>query len=181
MQELNIITVLDINEDYSNITIKKYIPFIIKQNIIDNILDACVYINEDNGFKCVDSSMKRMAIEFSICNQVSNIDMEDEDSLELYDKLKELGVITYIISNIDKSEIDFITDCVNEKIEEIYKVDNSFQSVVSQGLNKLLAKIPDNKGLTKFIKDLTKQFDKLDPDKLKFVKDVIAYDKEDGK
>lgn len=177
MLEQNLIKVSEIKEDYSNITIKKYIPFIIKQNIIDNILDTCVYINEETGFKYVDSAMKRMAIEFSICNQVSNIDMSEEDNLELYDSLKESGVVAYILNNIDQSESTFITDCVNEQIEEIYKVDNSLQSVVSQGLNKLLAKIPDNKGMTKFIKDISKQFDKLDPEKLKFVKDVTAWDK----
>ena len=176
MTEKNLIKVSEIKEDYSNITIKKYIPFLVKQNIIENILLACVTIEED-GFKHIDHVMKRMAIEFSICNQVSNIDMSEEDNLELYDSLKESGTVAYIMNNIDQSEMSFITDSVNEQIEEIYKVDNSFQNVVSQGLNKLLAKIPDDKGMTKFIKDISKQFDKLDPDKLKFVKDVTAWDK----
>jgi len=176
MSEQNLIKVSEIATDYSNIIINKYIPFMVKQNIINNILLTCTSVEED-GFKRVDSAMKRMAIEFSICNQISNIDMSDDDSLTTYDSLKESGVITYILNNIDSNEIEFIIDCVNEEIEEMYKVDNSIQGVVSQGLDKLLAKIPDNKGMTKFINNISKQFDKLDPSKLKIVKEVMAWDK----
>lgn len=180
MAEQNLIKVSDIKPDFSNITITKYIPFLVKQNIINNVLLTCTSVEED-GFKRVDSAMKRLAIEFSICNQVSNIDMFDEDNVALYDSLKESGTIEHILNNLNPNEVTFITDCINEKIEEMYKVDNSLQGVVAQGLNKLLAKIPDNKGMTKLIKEFTKQFDKLDPDKLKFVKEVIAFDKVDGK
>jgi hypothetical protein len=175
MQEQNLIKISDIKEDFSNISIKKYIPFLIKQNIIDNVLSVCTSLEED-GFIRVNYAIKRMAIEFSICNQVSNIDMSDEDNLELYDSLKELGVITYILNNINSNEITFIVDCINEKIEEIYKVDNSLQYVVAQELNKLLLKIPDKKGMTKFIKDIGKQLDKFDPEKLKFVKEFVKLD-----
>ena len=176
MSEQNLIKVSEIATDYSNIIINKYIPFMVKQNIINNVLLTCISVEED-GFKRVDSAMKRMAIEFSICNQISNIDMSDDDSLTTYDSLKEYGIITYILNNIDSSEIKFISDCVNEEIEEMYKVDNSIQGVLSQGLNKLLAKIPDDKGMTKFINNISKQFDKLDPSKLKIVKEVMVWDK----
>jgi len=176
MSEQNLIKVSEITSDYSNITITKYIPFLVKQNMVKNILLTCISVEED-GFKRVDSTMKRMAIEFSICNQISNIDMSDEDSLTAYDSLKESGAIEYILDNFDYNEIKFITDCVNEEIEEMYKVDNSIQGVLSQGLNKLLVKIPDNKGMTKFINSISKQFDKLDPSKLKIVKEVMAWDK----
>ena len=175
MTEQNLIKISEIKEDFSNISIKKYIPFLAKQNIIDNVLSVCTSLEED-GFIRVNYAIKRMAIEFSICNQVSNIDMSDEDNLELYDSLKELGVVSYILNNINSNEITFIVDCVNEKIEEIYKVDNSLQYVVAQELNKLLSKIPDKKGMTKFIKDIGKQLDKLDVDKLKFVKNAVAWD-----
>jgi len=176
MEEQLLIKISEIASDNSNIIINKYIPFLVKQNIINNVLLTCISIEED-GFKRVDSAMKRMAIEFSICNQISNIDMSDEDSLATYDSLKESGIITYVLNNAVPGEIAFIVDCVNEEIEEMYKVDNSIQGVVSQGLNKLLAKIPDNKGMTKFINNISKQFDKLDPSKLKMVKEVMAWDK----
>jgi len=176
MVEQNLIKISEIKSDRSNIIINKYIPFMVKQNIINNVLLTCISVEED-GFKRVDSAMKRMAIEFSICNQISNIDMSDDDSLTTYDSLKEYGIITYILNNIDSSEIKFISDCVNEEIEEMYKVDNSIQGVLSQGLNKLLAKIPDDKGMTKFINNISKQFDKLDPSKLKIVKEVMVWDK----
>lgn len=175
MTEQNLIKISEIKEDFSNIIVNKYIPFLIKQNIIDNVLSVCTSLDED-GFIRVNYAIKRMAIEFSICNQVSNIDMSDEDNLELYDSLKELGVVTYILEKINSNEIVFITDCIDKKIEEIYKVDNSLQYVVAQGLNKLLDKIPDKKGMTKFIKDLGKQLDKFDIDKLKFVKNAVAWD-----
>jgi len=180
MSEQNLIKVSEVVTDYSNITITKYIPFLIKQNIVKNILLTCISVEED-GFKRVDSAMKRMAIEFSICNQISNIDMSDDDSLETYDSLKESGAIEYILDNFDYNEIKFITDCVNEEIEEMYKVDNSIEGIISKGLDKLLTKIPDNKGMTKFINNISKQFDKLDPSKLKIVKEVMAWDKGDNK
>ena len=59
----------------------------------------------------------------------------------------------------------------------MYKLDNSIEGIISKGLDKLLAKMPDNKGMAKFIKDITKQFDKINPEKLKFVKDAISWDK----
>ncbi len=174
MSDQNLIKISEIKEDYSNIIVKKYIPFLIKQNIIDNVLSVCTSLEED-GFIRVNYAIKRMAIEFSICNQVSNIDMSDEDNLELYDSLKELGVVSYILEKIDSNEITFIIDCINEKIEEIYKVDNSIQSIISQGLNKLLDKIPDDKQLKLLGKSLVKDINKLDPEKYSYITQAMGW------
>jgi len=174
MPEQNLIKISEIKEDYSNIIVKKYIPFLIKQNIIDNVLSACTSL-EDDGFIRVNYAMKRMAIEFSICNQVTNIDMSNEDNLELYDSLKELGVITYILNNINSNEVVFINDCINEKIEEIYKVDNSLQYVVAKELNKLLSKIPNDKQLKSLGKSLIKDINKLDPEKYSYITQAMGW------
>jgi YesN/AraC family two-component response regulator len=116
-----------------------------------------------------------MAIEFSIVNQITNIDFTEQDPLESYDDIKQAGVIDYILKNINPAEIEFITDCINEKIEEIYKVDNSLQGIVSQGLNKLLDKIPNDKQLKSLGKSLIKDINKLDPEKYSYITQAMGW------
>ncbi|MFA5248819.1 MAG: hypothetical protein WC415_06450 [Patescibacteria group bacterium] len=171
MPEQNLIKISEIVKDFSNIQINSYIPFIIKKNMIDNILDICISIDVD-GFKRVDPATKIMATEFSICNQATNIDLSEEVSLTAYDELKKSGAIKYIMNNIDVDEISFIKNCIDEKIKEIYIVDNSFQGVVSKTLNKLIEKIPDSKEINKLIPKIGKELSKISPETLELLKNI---------
>ena len=167
----NLIKISEISPDCSNIIIDSYIPFIIKKNMIDNILDICVSVDED-GFKRIDYATKIMATEFSICNQATNIDLSEEDSLTAYDNLKKSGAIKYIMDNIDIKEISFIESCVNEKIKEMYIVDNSIQAVISKVLNKLIEKIPDSKEINKMIPRIGRELAKISPETLELLKTI---------
>jgi hypothetical protein len=171
MSEQNLIKISEIKDNFSNIQINPYIPFVIKKNMIDNILDICVSIDED-GFKRIDYATKIMATEFSICNQATNIDLSEEDSLTAYDNLKKSGAIKYIMDNIDIKEISFIESCVNEKIKEMYIVDNSIQAVISKVLNKLIEKIPDSKEINKMIPRIGRELAKISPETLELLKNV---------
>jgi len=171
MSEQNLIKISEIAEDFSNIQINPYTPFVIKKNIIDNILDICISTDED-GFKRVDHTTKIMVTEFSICNQATNIDLSEEVSLTAYDDLKKSGVVRYIMNNIDKDEVSFIEKCVDEKIKEMYIVDNSIQSVVTKALDKLISKIPDIKEINKLIPKIGKELGKISPETLNMFKNI---------
>jgi len=73
------------------------------------------------------------------------------------------------------SEKEFIDYVLRKEIEQIQLVDNSLASVVNKQLNKLIAILPDQKGLAKLIKELPKQINKIDQSKLKFITDAIGW------
>lgn len=171
MSEQNLIKISEIKDNFSNIQINPYIPFVIKKNMIDNILDICVSVDED-GFKRIDYATKIMATEFSICNQATNIDLSEENSLTTYDNLKKSGAIKYIMNNIDINEVSFIENCIDEKIKEIYIVDNSIQGAISKVLNKLIEKIPDSKEINKLIPKIGKELSRISPETLELLKNV---------
>jgi len=155
-------------EECVDFTIKKYLSFSEKKLLINNILDMCV-IEED--IKKIDFALKEFAYEYMLINEYTSVDFEIEveasDILSIYDELKEHGVIDKIIKLIPESEKEFIDYILRKEIEQIQLVDNSMVNIVNQALNKLVDKIPDQKGLIKLIKELPKQFNKVSPDSLK--------------
>jgi len=155
--------------------IKKYLSLSFKKALITNILNMCV-IEED--IKRIDFSLKEFSYEYMLVDEYTNIDFEIDELVELYDELKEHGIIDQILNLIPESEIKFI-DCVLQKeIEQIQLVENSMVSIVNQALNKLVEKIPDQKGLVKLIKELPKQFNKISPDSLKNLGKAMGINKD---
>jgi len=151
-------------ERCEDLNIKKYLSINFKKILIRRILDLCI-IDED--IKRIDFTLKEFAYEYIMLNEYSNINFDTEEIAELYDELKEYGIIDTILKLIPKSEIEFINNILQKEIEQIQLVDNSMINIVNQVLNKLVDKIPDQKGLIKLIKELPKQFNKVSPDSLK--------------
>jgi len=161
--------------NFNLVEVSKYIPFKTKKVIINNVLEACTTIDKITKFKKIDSASKRLAIQFFICNLTTNIDLSQEEAINVYDKLRSSNLISYIYENIDEDDISFIENCVEEQIQEIYKVDNGIEAVIQKEISKLVDKIPDEKGIKKIIKELTKAVNKLDPEKLKFAAQAIGW------
>ena len=157
----------------ADLSIKKYLPLSLKKILVSNILNMCII---EGDIKRIDFTLKEFAYEYMLVREYSNVNFEVEDVAGVYDELKENNVIDSIIKLISKSEIEFINRVLQSEIEQIQLVDNSMINIVNQGLNKLVEKLPDQKGLIKIIKELPKQFNKISPDSLKNLGKAIGLD-----
>ena len=174
MTEQKLLTIEEIREqnyEIKEINIQKYLPLSFKKLLIKNILDMCI-IDED--IKKIDFTLKEFAYEYILVSRYSNINFQVDEIVELYDELKEHDVINNIIKIIPKSEKDFIDYVLQKEIEQIQLIDNSMINIANQVLNKLVDKIPDQKGLIKLIKELPKQFNKISPDSLKHLSKAMG-------
>ena len=174
IREINYKIIKDVN-----FSVKKYLPLSFKKIIVGNILDICV--NEEDGIKKIDFALKEFAYEYILVSEYSNVNFEVDDIVELYDELKEHAIIDAILNLIPESDIKFINSVLDKEIEQIQLVDNSVANIVNQALNKLVDKIPDQKGLIKLIKELPKQFNKISPDSLKNLGKAMGIDSKIGK
>ena len=179
MTEQALLTIKTIREKgyviIDSLSVKQYLSLSAKKFLITQILDLCI-IEED--IKKIDFSLKKFAYEYILTTHYTNVDFEDNNILELYDELKENGVISVILNIIPESEKEFIDYVLRKEIEQVQLVDNSLASVVSKQLNKIVEKLPDQKGLMKLIKELPKQFNKVSPDSLKHLSKAMGFNKE---
>jgi len=179
MQEANVLTIETIRENDYNIEvldsyIKKYLSLTEKKILIEKILDICII---EGDIKRIDFTLKEFAYEYMLVNLYVGINIGTEDIVEVYDELKEKGIINKIIINISESEIRFIDNVLSKEIEQIQLVDNSLASAVSKQLSRLVEKLPDSNEINKMIPKLSKQINKISPDSFKFLTDAIGWSK----
>ena len=183
----NLIKINEIAEDFSNIEVKQYLSYPIKRIIIDNILDSCVSENS-NGLRIIDYSFLHMIKTFKLINEYTNLDFSEENLIQAYDQLCEKGVLDYVLGKINKSELEFFNEILNQEINQIHTVDNSVSGVLAKGINKsievvsekldkLIEKIPDEKGIQKLLKLLPKEVNKINPESIKLVAEALAFNK----
>lgn len=172
MENTNLIKIseIDIN-NYSNIEAKKYLPFAVKKTMVDTMLNTAKTV-ENNIIK-IDYALLQMVKEYILLNNYSNLDLSEEDMLTTYDYLKENKVVDYVIEEIrNNGELDFYNVVLAQEIEQIQKVDNSLESIIAKSLNTLIAKIPDEKGMAKLLKQLPKSLEKVSPETLEILKNL---------
>jgi hypothetical protein len=174
IQETNLIKISEIAEDYSNIIIEKYIPYIVKSTMIKNILNTVVTENTQ-GLKTINYPLLSLAKEIVIFNNYSNVDISQEDTVFVYDELKKSGAIDFVLENISPDELYFFDEVILHETQQLFRVENSVSNVLAKTLNTLIEKIPDQKSLAKLIKDLPKQINKIDQSKLKYVSEAIGW------
>jgi Tfp pilus assembly protein PilO len=143
--------------------------------MIKNILTFCTIEDENTFIKKIDFSLKEFAYEITMVSQYGNINIDVEDLIELYDELKEHEVISLIITQIPESEIKFIDSVLNREIEQSLKLDNSLETIVANALNKFISQLPSDKELSKMLKSIPKEINRINPDSLKFLSDAINY------
>jgi hypothetical protein len=182
-QNLLNITIDKIRENIYNtedldLQIKNYISLTEKKILIEKILDICV-INEE--IKRIDFALKEFAYEYMLVSLYTNIEIETEDIIEIYDELKQNNVINNIIKQIPESEIEFINNVLTSEINQIQLVDNSLANAVSKQLSKLVEKLPDSNEINKMIPKISKQINKISPDSFKFLADAVGWKNGDKK
>jgi len=179
MTKANVLTIETIRENNYDIevldlTIKNYLSLTEKKILIEKILDICII---EGDIKRIDFILKEFAYEYMLVNLYVGINIGTEDIVEIYDELKEKGIINKIIKSIPEPEIKFIDYVLQKEIEQIQLVDNSLASAVSKQLSKLVEKLPDSNEINKMIPKLSKQINKISPDSFKFLTDAIGWSK----
>lgn len=175
--EINLITIDQAIEDFSKIDVKQYLPSIVKISIINKILDFCIIENE-NGLKRVNYSWLEIFKTVFIISNYTNIDIDNfkvEELFGIYDQFQENGIYNYVIDKICKKEIEFIDNILKKEIEQVLTIDNGIGSILAKTLNRIVEKLPDEKGIKSLLKDLPKQINKINPEKLKYVSEAIGW------
>ncbi len=155
------------------IEISKYLPFTIKSTMIETIIDSC--LKEKDGIWIIDYLIKEMVINFMLCNNYSNlIIQEEEDIFDAYDYLTSTNVIDYILINIDKNELDSFMNIIDKELQQEIQVRNSFKNYLIKSLNKIIESTPNEKEVKKILKTAKKEFAKFDPNKLSTLNNILS-------
>ena len=170
-----LVKINDVTEGFTNLEVKQYLPFGIKHILINTILESCII--EKDGINRIDFSILEMMKQYLIVNNYTNLDLTENEILDSFDELLLKGIIEYVLNNIPSNELDFYDKILNQEINQIIKLDNSIESIVAKVLNQLLIKLPDEKGMNKLIKDLPKQLNKINSEKLKYITQAIGWNK----
>jgi len=153
------------------IQIKSWISFAKKQLICENVVDNCLEYDDD--ILLCNYFTKKLLLDMSLVTFYTNLEFSDDNSLEEYDFLCENGIMKYIIEEIDREEYWFITETIDEIVEQKIKIHNSIENMINKGINVLIQKLPTNKELKSLIKSTIKDINKLDVDKLPMVKQLL--------
>lgn len=157
---------------------RTYIPFLEKKLIIEELISICTY--EENGLIKVDLFDKQLFTDLKILSSYFDVenDLEVNELMELYDLLMKdncFSIFEQCVKTEWDNDILTLREMLESSLNEYVKNNNSLEGIVAKGINKLIDKLPDEKGMSKLIKDLPKQVNKVDPDKLKYLSEVIGW------
>lgn len=170
----NLIKYQDLKDNINKLEIKSYLPYSIKRVLLDTIFETCVSENE-NGIKAIDFGLIELVKKYKLINEYTNVDFTEVEVLVAFDEMSENGILKQILDEIPQEELDFFDNVIEQEIQQIREVDNSFQNVITKSLNNLINRLPDEKGMAKLIKDLPKSINKIDPEKLSYLTQAIGF------
>jgi len=158
---------------YNNMRIDTidHISFIEKKILCEGILDGCLETDE-NGIITCNYFMKKLLTDLKIVANYSDIEFSDEVVLD-YDFLNESDIVNIIKERINKSELEFIEEMVDKSIEQKIRVGNSLGNILASKLEKLISKIPDEKGIKGIIKEAQKSLNKIKPENMEILKGMF--------
>ena len=164
-------------ESIESIIKRRYIPFLEKKVIVDQIIDTCTYTK--NGVVRVDLFDKQFFTDLKVL--FAYYDLEDDldvnELTEFYDLLIEGNYLNTFKKNINSNDVQILEQMIDTSLDEYVRSNNSLEGVIANSIDKLIERLPDEKNMNKLIKDLPKQINKIDPEKLKYVSEVIGWNK----
>jgi len=155
------------NNAFDGIQIKDYLPIATKRLICEEIAKNSIV--EQNGMKIKDSIAYGIAFDLIITFFYSNVDIDEH-----YDEACEYKIIDFIKENMNQEERDFISEHSYHMIRNEIDTYNSLAGVLNRNLQTLISKIPNEKELIKLAKTTVKELNKINPDKFKYVNDVVS-------
>jgi predicted CopG family antitoxin len=145
-----------------------YLPVSTKKMICEQIVNNCIVDND--GIITIDYIAKQSAIDISLVQFYSNIDLNESDLDSLYAD----GIIDELRRNMPTSELKFIETNVYYMLQEIKELNNSLSGVINRQLSKLINRIPDSKEINKMIPKISKAIEKLNPDTIKAINNISS-------
>jgi hypothetical protein len=171
--------IINENLETNEIKIKKYIPFVEKQVLVQRVVDLCLDFDQDTNMVKVNFFNKKLSIDSQIILMYTDLEFAEEDFIKQYDFLVENNYFDYIFSQINSSELDMIYEAVEHEIEQAIQLNNSIEGILAKGINKIVEKLPNDKQLKSLSKSLVKDINKLDWDRLPILKQM--FDTANGK
>lgn len=161
--------------DFGELHIKTYLPLIHKKILVDNICTDLIEYDE-NSLAFVNEIQKKISISVAVLLNYCNVEILEEDNMdgviETLDLLFETGKYSEIEEYIG-NDLDELKLAIETEIENIKLRNNSLESIVAKGLNKIIEKLPDKKQIRSLSKSLIKDINKLEPEKLKYVNEMV--------
>ncbi len=160
--------------------VKRYLPFVMKTMFINDMVVSCIYENEKN-MKVIDFSQKKLCFDIYILRDYAGIEFDQDEVIEQYDYLKQNGIINYVYDIIDnKNDLDELTIMVNDTLQQEIQTNNSFEGVLSKGIQDLISKIPESGKIDKWMKSTVKAIKDFDPSKHEKLNELLNYAKSEG-
>lgn len=149
------------------------------QAIINNIVDFCVEDGEIDYFFV--ATLKEL---FIVSEYIEEFKVEKEedgttDIKESFEKIRNNGDYKMFVSLYNRRDLiefeELLDKSLNQKarlqLEEIRR-EKSIENIMEDFLFGLLAKIPDEKGMAKMLKEIPKMLKGLDKDKIEEIKKI---------
>lgn len=157
------------------LNIKTYLPLLNKKILVDNICTDIIEYDE-NGLAFVNEVQKKITLCISTLLNFCDVEILEEDNMEdvieVLDLLFESGKYNEIEGYIG-SDLDELLWAVEAEIENIKLRNNSLESIVAKGLNKIINTLPNDKQIKKLMAEIPKQINKIKPEQLRLIKDMV--------
>ncbi len=157
------------------LNIKTYLSLIRKKILVDNICTDLIEYDE-NGIAFVNEIQKKITFSVSTLLNYCNVEILEEDNMddviETLDLLFETGNY-YEIEKYIGEDLDELLWAVETEIQNIKLRNNSLESIVAKGLNKVVNTLPNDKQIKSIIRTASKEFQKFDPSKMKEIQEMM--------
>jgi hypothetical protein len=167
-----------------NLKIKSYLPILLKDAIINGINNDSLEIDgllvtsiiQKDSMWCVKYAHLEVSKFYLIVLLYTDIVFDTDDSLfDMYDFFVESCMYDIILSKI--SDINFLNDLIEKEITQYLALHNSLEytitKVLGDNLSKFVEKIPDEKGMEKLLKLLPNAINKVKPEYMDLIKDLM--------
>ena len=137
---------------------------------------------DDNGFSIIDFFEKKLAFVFVMLVSYTNIEPEIKGD---YDFVMESGLWQLIIDHYKDTDILWeLQALIDDTLEQKIKAENSIEASVIKVKNKLfevadkiIEKLPDEKGIKRILAEAKNQINKIKPEQLGRLQEVFEIQK----
>lgn len=152
------------------LSIKSYLPLIHKSVLCEQVCEDVISYDE-NGLAFLDPVQQKISITLATLLNYCDLETGELSTGEIIDVIDFLFE-KKVYEKIEKAIGDDGGDLywmIEEAISSVLERSNSIYALLAKGINALVAKMPDEKGIAKIIRLASKELRNLDPDKIQFL------------
>lgn len=113
--------------DTTNLEVRPYLPIQEKTDFLNYIVSSS--LDENTG--CFSPLRVNVYFSIAICKWYGGIDIGDEDVNHVYDTLESQGVVGLVLSAIPEEEKEFITELVEDTVDDISRYNSSAAGIIN--------------------------------------------------